>query len=180
MGGTPPQSPHTTMTIQLSVVINAASEMALSQMILPFPMLWKHACGTKWQKHRPKKSRAHSPQNYFFAYWNTRMLSPCGCMCTEQSAGRCLVTWPDTSQLWLQADQSSLLRKCHREQEYPGHTEQSWLFSGQLQLSTRGRCEHSSAHRHLCQLLSSIKWAALSKIIFPQPSPFSLLKQVTC
>lgn len=42
MGGTPPQYPHTTMTIQLSMVINVASEMALSQALLPFPMLRKH------------------------------------------------------------------------------------------------------------------------------------------
>lgn len=41
MGGTPPQSPHSTMTIQLGTVINVASEMALNQEILPLVMLRK-------------------------------------------------------------------------------------------------------------------------------------------
>lgn len=66
MGSTPPQSPHGTMTIQLGTVINVASEMALNQEILPFPMLRKYVCGTKWQKHRLWKSRATPPRQYFF------------------------------------------------------------------------------------------------------------------
>lgn len=46
--------------------INVASEMALNQEILPFPMLRKYICGTKWQKHRLWKSRATPPRQYFF------------------------------------------------------------------------------------------------------------------
>lgn len=81
--------------------------------------------------------------------------------------------WPGQIHPALTGSWPALLRKCHRMQEHPGHTEQSWLLSSQLQLSTRaGVC----TPLHICAT-SSVSLSELhspkSHFLNPRFSPCS-------
>lgn len=134
MGGTPPQSLHSTMKIQLGMVINVASEMALNQEILPLAMLRKHLWDKaaeiqtweEWSNSTPVIFLLLTKYIYVDSLW-TYIYTDVGRQ-TPTDAVYAL-GWPDTSQLWS-GSQTAFLGQLHRIQEEIRCTEQDCLVPG--------------------------------------------------
>lgn len=177
MGGTPPQYPHTTMTIQLDKVINAASEMARSQAILPIMMLRKHTCGTKQQKHRPKKSKQPHPNSISLSNEIHEFIL-CVYMSTETWVNRCLVT-----SLWSKLASSGLEAKSPSKRASRGagaaracRIELTLIHPAPSQHQRPGWRTHPHTDIR-CSCSVSFKRCTFPKITFPGPSLFFLAQR---
>lgn len=103
MGGTPPQSLHSTI-IQLGMVINVASEMALNQEILPLAMLRKHLWDKAAEIQTSEEWNNPTPVILLlltkYIYVDSVDVHLHRCVQTHTDAVVYAPGWPDTSQLW--------------------------------------------------------------------------------
>lgn len=156
MGGTPPQSPHSTMTIQRGTVINVASEMALNQEILPLVMLRKRV----GQSSRNTDLRRSNPTPVVFLLLTKYIYVDSLWMHVYADVGRQTPTdavyapgWPDTSQLVWKP--SSLSRTASQDAR-ASRVHRTGLPCTQVQSLHEVQPTHVSPRIHLLWLLSSI------------------------